>query len=40
MAKKFYSVAASFLAVLAVVAASGPSWLYIHQEETPAELLK
>jgi len=40
MMKRMYSIAASALTVLAVVAASGPSWLYIHQDETPAELLK
>ncbi|RKP49840.1 cyclic lactone autoinducer peptide [Cohnella endophytica] len=40
MKKKLFLALSSLLGGLAVVIVSTASWVYIHQEETPAELLK
>jgi len=40
MKKKMFTALSSLLGGLAVLIVSTGSWLYVHQEETPAELLK
>ncbi|UVI28600.1 cyclic lactone autoinducer peptide [Paenibacillus spongiae] len=40
MAKRVYSLIATVLASAAILVVSTASWGYIHQPETPEELLK
>ncbi|RED75390.1 cyclic lactone autoinducer peptide [Cohnella phaseoli] len=40
MKKKLFLTLASLLGGLATIIVSTASWSYVHQEETPAELLK
>lgn len=40
MKKKLFTALASMLGGLAVMLVSTACWLYVHQDETPAELLK
>lgn len=40
MKRKMFGILASVLGMLAVMIVSTASWSYIHQDETPRELLK
>ncbi|QTH40035.1 cyclic lactone autoinducer peptide [Cohnella sp. LGH] len=40
MKKKFFLALSTLLGGMAVIIVSTASWYYVHQEETPAELLK